>query len=172
MGTLIAAALIPGPLPLGDVTLDNATLLFAVAAILVGTQLVLFYAVAKCAAVAAGMLPASERFKQLSPILTVDRFCLVGGGLFAVGFLVAFVAALRWMWIGFGDLDAGLNVRLAAVATLLMALGVQSVTAGFLLGLVRRQRPPVTAAKGGRNDLADGSEERKGEDRSRSDKAA
>ena len=41
------------------------------------------------------------------------------------------------MVTGFGDLDAAVNVRLAAFATLGMALGVQSVTAGFLLGLVR-----------------------------------
>ena len=94
MGALIALALIPGPLALGGITLDNATLLFAVAAILVGTQLVLFYAVAKSAAVAGGMLPASARFRQFSPMLSVDRLCLVGGGLFAAGFLTALAAAV------------------------------------------------------------------------------
>ena len=73
MGTLLALALLPGPLDLGRVTLDAATLLFAVAAILVGTQLVLFYAVAKVAAVAVGLLPASERFRRRDHLLTVDR---------------------------------------------------------------------------------------------------
>jgi hypothetical protein len=168
MGMLIAAALIPGPLTLGDVTLDNATLLFAVAAILVGTQLVLFYAVAKTAAVAAGMLPASQRYRRMRPMLTVDRFCMAGGGLFAVGLLVAIVAALRWVGTGFGDLEAGLNVRLAAVSTLAMALGVQSVTAGFLLGLVRRQRRPVRTMEAERDATSDRSDDRDG----REDKAA
>jgi hypothetical protein len=142
MGALIAAALIPGPLDLGGLRLDSATLLLAVAAILVGTQMVLFYAVAKTAAVAAELLPPSARFTRMEKFLSVDRFCLIGGGLFAIGFLVAVVASLRWMVAGFGDLNPDVNVRLAAVATLGMALGVQSVTSGFLLGLVRKRRRP------------------------------
>ena len=143
MGALIVAALIPGPLTIGEVTLDTASLLLAVAAILVGTQLVLFYVVAKCAAVTAGLLPASERFKRMNAAISVDRFCILGGGLFLVGFLVAFVAVARWTVTGFGDLEAGVNIRFAAVATLLMALGVQTATAGFLVGLVRTRKQPA-----------------------------
>jgi hypothetical protein len=140
MGALIATALLPGPLALGDLTLDAASLLFAVAAILVGTQLVLFYVVAKVAAVEADLLPASARFDSMNHFLTVDRFCLAGGALFAVGFVIAAAATLYWMATGFGDLNADVNIRLAAYSTLGMALGVQSVTAGFLLGLVRTHR--------------------------------
>lgn len=140
MGALIFAALLPGPFRFGDLTLDAATLLFSVAAVLVGTQLVLFYALAKVTAVEAGLLPASRRYQGLSALLNVDRLCLLGGGLFLAGFLVAAGAALHWMVTGFGDLDAGTNIRFAAVATLAMALGVETVTAGFLLGLVRKHR--------------------------------
>ncbi len=156
-------------------TLDTATLLFAVAAVLVGSQLVLFYVLAKCQAVATGMLPASERFDEMRPMLSVDRFCLVGGGLFMAGLLVALVAAFRWLWAGFGDLDASLNVRLAAVATLLMALGVQSFTAGFLLVLVQRQKQPGSADRSDDEAPplardADGAE--RSSEKSRPDKAA
>ena len=168
MGTLIAAAVIRGPLDLGPLTLDAATLLMAVAAIVVGTQLVLFYAVAKTAAVAAGRLPMSPRHERLAKVLTVDLFCLVGGGLFAVGFLIAAVSSLHWMVTGFGDLDPDVNIRLAAVATLGMALGVQSVTAGFLIGLVRQKKQPDATAKP--EDGASASEEP--ETRSRTDEAA
>lgn len=168
MGTLLAAALIPGPLKLGSMTLDTTTLLFAIAAILVGTQLVLFYAVAKIAAVTAGLLPASERFGRLSKFLTVDRFCLFGGPLFAVGFLVAAGATLYWIATGFGNLNASVNVRLATFSTLAMALGVQSVTAGFLIGLVRdrMRRPIVVQAPLAKPEASDRSED------SRTDAAA
>jgi hypothetical protein len=138
MGALIAAALIPGPLQVGGITLDAATLLFAVAAVLVGTQMVLFYAVAKCYAVAAGLLPPSERFTRADGALTVDRFCLIGAGLFGIGATVALAAVARWAAAGFGDIEASAIIRFAAVSTLFMASGVQSITTGFLIGLVRR----------------------------------
>ncbi len=167
MGALIVAALIPGPLSLADVTLDSATLLLAVAAVLVGTQLVLFYVVAKCAAVTAGLLPKSARFDRMNAAISVDRFCLAGGGLFLAGLLVAILAVLRWIAAGLGDLDAGVNIRFAAVATLLMALGVQSVTAGFLVALVRTRKRfgaserPETDARGtaAENETRDRSDE-------------
>ena len=147
MGALIAAALIPGPLTIGSVTLDAATLLFAVAAILLGTQMVLFYAVAKFYAVAAGLLPPSERFTRASEALTVDRFCLIGAGLFTIGIVVALAAVARWAAAGFGDVEAGAIIRFAAVSTLFMASGVQCITTGFLIGLLRRPRNPVPLAR-------------------------
>ena len=134
-GSLLVAALLTGPVRLGSLTLDNATLLLSVAAVLVGTQMVLFYAVAKTYAVSVGLLPAGPRFQALRGMLSVDRLCLVGGMSFALGFLIAAVALLRWMATGFGDLDASVNTRLAALATLAMAGGIQCVTTGFLIGL-------------------------------------
>ena len=68
-------ALIPGPVVIGAVTLDGASLLFAVAAILVGAQLVGFYALAKLHAVSEGLLPESRRYRRAVRLLTVDRFC-------------------------------------------------------------------------------------------------
>ena len=113
MGTLLALALIPGPLELGGLTLDAATLLFAVAAILVGTQLVLFYAVAKVAAVEAELasgepaLRAHEPVPHRRPFLPCRRRRSSRSG-----FLIAAVAVIRWMAIGFGDLDAAVNIAL------------------------------------------------------------
>jgi glycosyltransferase involved in cell wall biosynthesis len=169
MGMLVVAALIPGPLRLGAITLDSATLLLAVAAVLVGTQLVLFYVVARCAAVTAGLLPANERFQRMNEAISVDRFCLVGGGLFVVGLIIALGATIRWTAAGFGDLDAGVNIRFAAVATLLMALGVQSVTAGFLVGLVRTRKAPAADA---RSDGGESPSAKAAEARARKDEAA
>ena len=62
-----------------------------------------------------------------------------------IGFVIAAAASLYWMATGFGDLNADVNIRLAAYSTLGMALGVQSVTAGFLLGLVRTHRRRINA---------------------------
>ena len=88
-GAVLALALLPGPLRVGGIALDSATLIFAVAAVLVGSQMVMFHALATLHATAEGLLPESARFARLRSHLNVDRFCVVGGGLFAAGLLLA-----------------------------------------------------------------------------------
>ena len=136
MGALIAVVLIPGPLELGDLTLDAATLLFAVAAILVGTQLVLFYAVAKIAAVAAGLLPPSARFKRMNAAPhRRPASAWSAAASFVVGFLIAAVgaAALDGDRLRRPRRERQYAARGAGHAG--MAGGVQCVTTGFLIGL-------------------------------------
>jgi hypothetical protein len=99
--------------------------------------------VARFYAVAAGLQPPSARFTRASEALTVDRFCLIGAALFGIGIAVALAALARWAAAGFGDVAAGAMIRFAAMSTLFMASGVQSITTGFLIGLLRRPRNAV-----------------------------
>jgi len=148
IGALLALALLPGPVQLGTISLDSATLIFAVAAVLVGSQMVMFHALATLHATSEGLLPESRRFALLKARLTVDRLCLLGGGLFVAGVLVAIAAVGVWATAGFGELDRATAVRLAAISTLAMALGVEIVTSGFLWGLMqnRPERHELTTA--------------------------
>ncbi len=136
-GALLTAILLPGPLAIGDLKLDGATILFALAAALVGVQMMMFYLVAKLHSVSERLLPASARFARMQSALTVDRFSLMGGMLFVTGLVIAGAAVLRWMNAEFGNLDPSLIVRFAAVSTAAMALGVQTVTTGFLMEMIR-----------------------------------
>ena len=136
-GVLLSAALLPGPLRVGGLTLDAATLLFALAAVLVGGQMMMFYALATLHAVAERLLPASARVARLQKLLTVDRFCLTGAVMFGLGFAIALAALGYWMQAGFGRLDPSAIVRFAALSTAAMALGVQTATTGFLFELMR-----------------------------------
>ncbi|HLL27747.1 MAG TPA: glycosyltransferase family 2 protein [Xanthobacteraceae bacterium] len=145
LGVLLTAALLPGPVTVGQLKLDSATILFALAAVLVGAQMVMFYLVAKLHSVSEGLLPASPRFSRIQHALTVDRFCLAGGAMFAAGLLIAAAAIVRWMHADFGDLDPSLIVRFAALSTAAMALGVQIVTTGFLMELIRGRRHTIAA---------------------------
>ena len=144
-GALLTAILLPGPLSIGALTLDSATVLFALAAILVGAQMVMFYLVAKLHSVSEGLLPASAAFSRVQHALTVDRFCLVGGAMFVAGLVIACAAVGLWAHVGFGDLDRSLIVRIAGLATVAMALGVQAVTTGFLMELIRSRKQGVPA---------------------------
>jgi hypothetical protein len=145
-GAVLALALLPGPLRVGGIALDSATLIFAVAAVLVGSQMVMFHALATLHATAEGLLPESARFARLRSHLNVDRFCVVGGGLFAAGLLLALSAVVFWAMAGFGQLDRAAAVRFAAISTLAMALGVEIVTSGFLWGLMQTRRMGASAS--------------------------
>jgi Glycosyl transferase family 2 len=145
LGVLLTAALLPGSITIGHIKLDGATILFALAAILVGAQMAMFYLVARLHSVSEGLLPASPHFSRMQHALTVDRFCIAGAAMFAVGLVIAGAALVRWMHAGFGDLDPSLIVRFAALSTAAMALGVQTVTTGFLMELIRGRRQAVAA---------------------------
>jgi hypothetical protein len=150
VGGGLTLALIPGPLVLGAVRLDAATLLFAIAAVLVGAQLIGFYGLAKLHAVSEGLLPESRRYRRAVRLLTVDRFCQVGGALALTGLAIAVTAVVRWGLAGFGSMDPPTIVRFAAGAALALALGAQAITTGFLWGLMTSRRSgavPVAQAE-------------------------
>ena len=150
IGGGLTLALIPGPLVLGAVRLDAATLLFAIAAVLVGAQLIGFYGLAKLHAVSEGLLPESRRYRRAVRLLTVDRFCQVGGALALTGLAIAVTAVVRWGLAGFGSMDPPTIVRFAAGAALALALGAQAITTGFLWGLMTSRRSsalPVAQAE-------------------------
>jgi hypothetical protein len=69
----------------------------------------------------------------------VDTACQVGA-VFLIAALVATLASVGyWASHGFGPLEAGAITRTASLVAVLAALGVQSVTNGFLWGLLTQK---------------------------------
>jgi hypothetical protein len=139
LGSALFVPLMFGPVSLGGVTLDAGTMIFAATFIMTGFQLVWFHALARLFAVRSNLLPTSPRFEALRARLTVDTACQAG----AVFILMAVLATIGsvWFWAsaGFGELEAGTITRMASVVAVLAALGVQSVTNGFLWGLLNHK---------------------------------
>lgn len=146
LGMALFLPLLFGPLDLGALTLDTGTLIFAATFIMTGFQLVWFHALARLFAVRMKLLPTSPRFERLRSRLSVDAACQVG----AVFLLAAVVATLasvgNWASRGFGPLEAGAITRTASLVAVLAALGVQSVTNGFLWGLLTQKAPDPVGA--------------------------
>ncbi len=136
IGSAIYLALLGGPLTIGSVTFDTATLILASALILVGHQLFCFYGLARLHSVKAGLLPASTRFRRLAPEMTVDRACQIGGILLFGAAISAVWALVIWASAGWGDLSASVIARPASFSVICAALGVQSIMAGFLWGFL------------------------------------
>ena len=147
LGTGLAAfaALMTGPVTLFGARFDTASLILASALVLTGFQLVWFHALARLFAVRFELLPTSARFERLRGWLSVDVACRYGAAFLILGITVAIAAITAWARTGFGDLDPGTIARPAALAVVLATLGVQSVTNGFLWGLLNQRVPqPAT----------------------------
>jgi glycosyltransferase involved in cell wall biosynthesis len=139
LGTTGFTALMFGPLQIGGVTFDIASLILATGLILTGYQMVCFYALARVFAVRFGLLPTSDGFEQLRSRITVNGACLLGGGLMVVALGATAAAIGIWGAAGFGGLDPVTIVRPAALATVSAALGAQTITTGFLWGLLNQR---------------------------------
>ncbi len=137
LGIGLAVPLSMGPLPLGRVTLDIHTLLYAVVMACVGLQMLLFAGAASSHAVRIGVLPAIPKPLSWARRLPLELWLLVGLALFLVG---AGLAALTvWMWSGSGFLatDPGRLMRVAIPAAGLMMAGILVATSAFLVEYLR-----------------------------------
>jgi glycosyltransferase involved in cell wall biosynthesis len=136
VGTMVFLALLAGPIAIGGVTFDIASLILASALMLIGFQLVCFYALARLHTVQAGLLPASRRFKRIAAEISVDRACQLGGVLLLAGIAAAVGSVVVWGQAEWGDLNPSAIARPAAFAVVTAALGVQAIMSGFLWGLI------------------------------------
>jgi glycosyltransferase involved in cell wall biosynthesis len=155
VGTAVFLALLGGPIAIAGVTFDIASLILASALVLIGFQLVCFYALARLHTVNAGLMPASPRFKRMAAEISVDRACQVGGILLLSGIAAAVGALVVWSQAGWGDLNPSVIARPAAFAVVTAALGVQAIMSGFLWGLIgqRIEEPQMSAAEANRPAL-------------------
>lgn len=135
-GLLAGLWLLPGPKTVGGVTLDVHTLLYAATAVVLGYQSILFAVCAKVHAVKTGLHPPSKKFAWAGRRSMLEAGLVVGGVLVLVGVGLAGAAISGWSGESFGELDPFSTMRLVIPSALAMMMGVQTVIAGFFLGLL------------------------------------
>jgi hypothetical protein len=136
-GAIVGAALLPGPLRLGRVSLDVHTLLFAAGGILIGFQAVSFAALSKYFAIRAGLRPNEAQFESWLGKVTLEGGIIVGGLLILAGILLWAGALWFWRERGFGSLQPVQTLRWVIPGTLCLALGSQMILTSFFLGVLR-----------------------------------
>jgi hypothetical protein len=142
------AAFIPllrGPVHVWAVTFDYHSLLYAMAAILLGYQSLLLFVFAKFTAIETGLHPPGTRFWFLQKPSALEGCILTGIALVAVGIALGFVAAYQWQLAQFGSLAPSFTIRIVALSVLFLLLGGQTLLGGFYFGLAnlaaeRRER--------------------------------
>ena len=131
-GLLICALVLPGPLKTGSVVFDVHTLIIGTSAIIVGTQVVICFLLAKQYATNVGLLPLGAKFTAYRKIAKLENALIFGGLLTAVGFVGVVAAVLDWGAQSFGALDYSRMMRLIIPSVTMLAVGVQIVMGAFL----------------------------------------
>ncbi|HEX7377815.1 MAG TPA: glycosyltransferase family 2 protein [Pirellulales bacterium] len=130
------------PRTVAGVTFDVHTLLYAVAALMLGSQAVLFSLFARVFAIGAGLLPATKRWRRLLEIVNLETGLALGTLLFLAGLCGSIMAVRAWSAAGFGPLPRADTLRLVIPSVGGLVLGCQTVMASFLLSIIGLERRP------------------------------
>jgi len=140
-GLALMAWLLPAERPLGFVNLGVDTLAYAVAAVLLGFQLVFFGIAAKVFAITEGLLPEDESFQRWFQFVTLETGLIAGVLLVLAGLGIAMFSVNAWAHAGYGPLAPVQMMRRTLPAMLCLMLGTEVCFGSFflsLLGLKRR----------------------------------
>jgi hypothetical protein len=136
-GLVGIAALLPGELRLGRVTLGIHTLMAACLAVLIGLQSVTFAVIARRYATSWGLLPAAgHRYSRILAALTPDRFLAAGAVVFALSLVGLFWCVVQWVFVNFGPLADPRILRVLTLSFTGMAAGLQLILMAFLSSLM------------------------------------
>lgn len=135
-GGVLTLLLLRGPLPLGRVTLDYHTLLYAAAAVVLGYQALILAVTAKLIAVETGLHPPVTRLRAFERRDSLEKLLLGGGVLALAGVSMGVIAFGNWSAAGFGDLSPTTTIRWVVSSVLLLIIGGQTALAGCFLGMV------------------------------------
>jgi glycosyltransferase involved in cell wall biosynthesis len=148
VGAALFALILPGPFRLGHITLDVHTLMYASAAISLGTESVLFATFTKVYAVTQGLHPPDPRLDRLFRFVTLETGVVAGAALLVAGLVGSTIALGLWSGTSFGDLDPREILRVIIPSTLGIAVGFQVIMSSFflsVLGLGTRDDGPTPA---------------------------
>ncbi len=139
-GFSLMAWLLPSERPLGHVNLGVDTLAYAVAAVLLGFQLVFFSIAAKVFAITEGLLPEDKSFDRWFQYVTLETGLITGAVLLVAGLGIAFSSVLNWAQTGYGPLPPVEMMRRTLPAMLCLMLGAEICFASFFLSLLGLRR--------------------------------
>ena len=136
VGLVGLIALAPGPITIGDVSLDVQTMMGAATLLIIGLQMAALALVSRAYAARLGLLPRSRRLEMLLDRFTLEWGVIVGVLMGAAGLAAFVVATVRWQRTGFGQLAIE-TMRLPLFGMVLLVAGTQVIGSSFMLSLTR-----------------------------------
>lgn len=136
LGSAGVGILSTGGVDVAGVEFSATTMLFAAMLVLLGSQLVGFGVLARLYGVSSGVWPGGRSVDRFRRLFSVERGCILGGALFALGLAGSAGLFAAWMRAGFGEMEPLTMMRLAIPAVLATVIGLQTMFTSFLIGLV------------------------------------
>jgi glycosyltransferase involved in cell wall biosynthesis len=133
LGTVATLRLLAGPVVIGTVGFDINTLLYAVAAAVIGWQSVMFWVCAKTHGIRQGLLEPDPGFEKLLAKLTFERLLLASLAVLVCGIGMAIGSVVDWGQAGFHALDPSRSMRLVIPAAGVMLLAVETAYGAMFL---------------------------------------
>jgi len=136
VGIISTCLISAGSVKIGHIALDIHTLLYAGVSIILGFSLLLFNIFSKIFAFEHGYLPKNNK-GSFYINLSSEKIMFWGLILFFLGILASVAAVILWQTVNFGELDPSEVMRLTIPATVSMVVGIESIFAGFFVGILR-----------------------------------
>jgi glycosyltransferase involved in cell wall biosynthesis len=144
LSAVIYAALLVGPVKIGNVTFDVHTLFFAEAGLVLGFLAAAFAVIVRMFVAREGLLQEHLLLGKLrrSPVLEMGS--LLGIFMVVLGLILGMDTLIAWGSVKFGSLEPGSMLRMISFSTTLITLGgvtlMTSLILGFLSLPTREQR--------------------------------
>jgi hypothetical protein len=136
LGAIIAFALLPGAITVGNVSFDIHTFIVACGTVLVGTQAVAFAVVARRFATIHELVPPSRRYSRLLDALTWQRVFLAGVVIGVIGLAGLLWCVGTWLSTGLGPISYTYLLRLLVLSGTAAMVGLQLVFFAFLSAII------------------------------------
>ncbi len=141
LGLFGSILLAPGAVSITpSIEIDIHSLVVACFSVIIGTQLVMFGALARRYAMIEGVLPQPSSFKTILLGMELEPILRVAGVIFALGLIGVVAAVSRWVGIGFGPIIYNDVMRMLVISLTAVAVAVQIAAAGFLASMLNIRR--------------------------------
>jgi hypothetical protein len=152
-GLIITAALLPGPLHIGTVTLDVDTLVGGNAMMIIGIQAVLLAVFTVVYTSSLGVQAEPAWLARLRSVWTLERGLALVGVLALIGLAGVAISFVRWHGAGFGQLNYERSLRLTLTSATALIIACQVSLGMFFFSILQARRPaaagPATAVPAG-----------------------
>jgi glycosyltransferase involved in cell wall biosynthesis len=141
LGLFGSILLAPGAVAISPtVQIDIHSLVAACFAVVIGTQLVMFGALARRYAMIEGVLPDASSFKKTLLGMELEPILRVAGVILALGLIGAGVAVSRWAGAGFGPIIYNDVMRMLVISLTAITVAIQIGAAGVLASMLNIRR--------------------------------